>query len=856
MVILPNGWVIQSPPGVMTQTDTMPQGAAVAPDGRRLAVVEAGFNTPSLRIYSVPDLEQLAEIPLPGAFGRPVWVDGSHVLVAGANADAIFNIDVDRQTMQADKLPAKSYPVAVALDGTQIAVATDGDTAVRIGSLPQIAAATPIRIGGHIGGLTCANGTVFASNSSGHAVVAISSATLATRRIATGLHPTALLAVDGALYVTQSDDDSVGVYNEASGTRRARIEMRPPRLRGLDGLSPNALAQSGDAIFVSLGAANAVAVIRHGAVVQRIAAGWYPTDMVPIGHMLYIIDGKGEGSPPNPRFDPKGKSFFDYIAALQYGSIRAVDLRHAGAPNPIGAVGWQSAGVNSVLRPGGPIKHVFFILKENRSYDEVLGDVRAGNGDPKLTWFGAAVTPNEHAIAARFGLFDNAYASGEVSESGHYWADAAFVNDYVERTWPAVYANRDDVDNDLSPLGTALPKNGYIWQSALKRHVSFRVYGELPNVFNPFGTGPDAAKLVDAYSDKRYVSWNLNYSDLDREREWRREFDGFVHSGTVPQFEFIWLPNDHTAGSRVNMLTPVAMVAQNDYALGRMIDAISHSPIWKSSVILVTEDDAQDGPDHVSDQRTTIFVVSPYSRGGVQHGHYATVSLVRTEELLLGLPPLSVYDATAVPLSAAFTPVANARPYDAIPPRVSITARNTAHAYGAKVSAAMDLTRPDAVDDDVLNDILAHNRQPTKRWVHPDAREGAFMYTTTTTAYGIAVTVEGRPTPEELKVVNATLMDAARTKPGFSLLMDLSKAHVASDADSQAMISERYGKLFGAGMRRLAIVVSSATVGMQVHRLIAQAVGEKVITERVRMIDPTVPNWRADVERWLAEKAP
>jgi DNA-binding beta-propeller fold protein YncE len=709
---LPNGWVIQLPAGLMTETDTMPQGAAVSPDGQRLAVVESGYNSPSLRIYGVRDLEQLAQIPLAGAFGRPVWLDGSHVLVAGANADAIFDIDVDRHAVQAFKLPVKSYPVAVALDGSQIAVATDGDTSVRIGSLPEIAAATPIHIGGHIGGLTCANGSVFASNSSARSVVAISSATRATHRIVTGLHPTALLEVDGALYVAQSDDDSVGVYDEANGSRRARIDMGTPQLRNLDGLSPNALARSGDSIFVSLGAANAVVVLRHDTVVRRIGAGWYPTDVVPIGSMLYIIDGKGEGSLPNPHFDPKGKSFYDYIATLQYGSIRVVDLANAERSNPIGAIGWERAGVDPILRPGGPIQHVFFILKENRSYDEVLGDMRAGNGDAKLTWFGAAVTPNEHAMATRFGLFDNAYASGEVSESGHYWADAAFVNDYVERTWPSVYANRDDVDNDLSPLGTALPKNGYIWQSALRKKVSFRVYGELPNVFNPFGTGPNAGKLVDAYSDKHYVSWDLKYSDLNREREWRREFNAFVRSGTVPQFEYIWLPNDHTAGSRVNMLTPVAMVAQNDYALGLMVDAISHSPIWKSSLILITEDDAQDGPDHVSDQRTTIFAVSPFSRGGLQHRHYSTLSLVRTEELLLGLPPLSAYDATAVPLGAALSSVANMAPYDAIPPRVSITARNGAHAYGAKVSASMDLTRPDAVDDDVLNDILAHNHHP------------------------------------------------------------------------------------------------------------------------------------------------
>jgi DNA-binding beta-propeller fold protein YncE len=701
--ILPNGWVIHPPAGPMTYTDTMPQGAAVSPDGKRLAVVEAGYNHPSLRLYSLPNLEQLAEIPLADAFGRPVWLDGSHVLVAGASADAIYNIDVDTQLPATIKMPAHSNPVALALDGTQFAVATDGDTSVRIGALDAIASAKPIRIGGHIGGLASANGTVFAADSSASAVVAIDGTTLATRRIATGLHPSDLLVFNGALYVAQTDDDSVGVYDATTGRRRARIDMGTTAMRGLDGFSPNALAKSGDAIFVSLGAANTVAVVRNNAVVQRIAAGWYPTDVIPVGHVLYIINGKGEESPPNPHFIAQAKGYFDYIATLQYGSIRAINLADAGPPNAIGALGWEKAAADPdpLLRPGGPIKHVFFILKENRSYDQVLGDMRAGNGDAKLTWFGAKVTPNEHALATRFGLFDNAYTSGEVSETGHYWADTGFSNDYIERTWPSVYAFRNTTDDKLSALGTGMPKNGYIWQSALRAHITFRDYGELAY----WG-------LTAKYSDTHYAAFNLNYSDVNRVREWRREFDAFVRSGKVPQFEYIWLANDHTAGSKVKMLTPVSLVAQNDYALGLMIDAISHSPIWKSSAIFVTEDDAQDGPDHVSDQRTTVFVISPYSRGGVQHGHYATVSILRTMELVLGLPPLSTYDATAVPMSAAFTSKPDLRPYDALPPRVSITQRNTPSSYGANISATMDFSRPDAVNDEVLNDILAHNRQP------------------------------------------------------------------------------------------------------------------------------------------------
>jgi hypothetical protein len=707
--ILPNGWVIHRPAGPMTETDTMPQGAALSPDGKQLAVVEAGFNQPSLRIYAVSDLEQLAQIPLSGAFGRPVWRDGTHVVVAGANADAVFDVDVARQRVTAYKMPAHSYPVAVALNGATVAVGTDGDTSVRIGSLQDAGTAKPVPIGGHIGGLAWDGDTVYASNASAGDVVAISSATLTTRRIPTGLHPTALLPVGKLLYVAESDAGSVGVYDEATGTQTRRIDVGTADTRGLDGFSPNAVARRGNAIFVSLGAANAIGIIRNGALVRRIPAGWYPTDVVPAAHLLYIIDGKGETTPPNPHFDAKRPGFYDYVASIQYGSIRAVNPDAALAQNPIGAQGWNSTTGGPMLRPGGPIKHVFFILKENRSYDQVLGDLPSGNGDPELTWFGAEITPNEHRLAMRFGLFDNSYTSGEVSESGHYWADAAFVNDYVERTWPSVYANRDDVDDALSQKGTASPRNGYIWQSALRAHVKFRVYGELPNVPNPFGSSPDSAKLVDRFSDKHYVGWNLDYSDLNRVREWRREFEAFARTSTVPQFEYIWLPNDHTAGSRVHKLTPVAYVAENDYATGLIVDAISHSPVWKSSAIFITEDDAQDGPDHVSDQRTTLFVVSPYSRGGLQHGHYSTVSIVRTIELLLGLPALSPYDKTAVPLRAAFAQVANFNPYHATQPKVSVTTRNTAQAYGAKVSARMNFNRPDAVDDRTLNDVLAHN---------------------------------------------------------------------------------------------------------------------------------------------------
>lgn len=612
-------------------------------------------------------------------------------------------------------MPKHSYPVAVATYGDTIAVATDGDTSVRIGSLNDVYLAKPINIGGHIGGLAFSpNGTLYASNSSSSYIVGINAQTLETRRISTGLHPTAILALKGAVLVAESDADTVGSYDPSTKSRLASVYVGDlPKGMLLDGLSPNALALQGGSIFVSLGAANTIAVIRNGVVVDRLAAGWYPTDIVPIGQRLYVVDGKGEGSPPNPYFRPQGKSDYDYIATLQYGSIRTVDLRSAAHPsNPQGAIGWRTLQSDPVVRAGGPIKHVFFILKENRTYDQVLGDMREGNGDAKLTWFGAKVTPNQHALAAQYGLFDNTYASGEVSESGHFWADAAFANDYTERTWPSVYANRDTVDDALSGIGTPIPRNGYIWRAAEAAHIYFRNYGEMSAVPTPFGPTSNQDKNLEKMSDSHYRGFDLDYSDLDRVKEWQREFDAFVKQGNVPQIEYIWLPNDHTYGSRVGKLTPVSLAAQNDYAVGRLVDIISHSAVWNSSAIFMTEDDAQDGSDHVSDQRTTCFVMSPYSRGGLEHAHYSTVSIVRTMEIILGLKPLSVYDATAVPLDAAFTAQPNMQPFEVISPKVSLTERNKPTAYGAKVSSELDFTHPDAIGGKVLLHILAHNHTP------------------------------------------------------------------------------------------------------------------------------------------------
>lgn len=714
-ILLPSGWILQPEPELSVRTGTMPQGAAMSPDGRELAVVESGFNPAALEIYDPKTLARIASIPLTGAFGRPVWLDARHVLVAGANAQAILNVDTATKSVRRIPLPPHTFPIAVARYRDRIAVATDDDGNVRIGSLGSIAAARPLHVGTHPGGLAFSpNGqTLFAADRSASDVKAIDVHGLTMHTIATGLHPSDLLTAGDRLYVAESDDDSVGIFGVPGGSRIADVfvgdSIGDARIYGV---SPNALTLADGTLYVSLGAANTIAAIQGTKVIGRIDAGRYPTDVVALHDRLFAIDGKGEAVPANPRFNVFSRSNVDYVAAIEFGSIRTYALPGAiGTGTPQGATAWQQpAPQDTVVRSGGPIQHVFYILKENRTYDQILGDAAAGNGDAKLAFFGHTVTPNEHAIAQRFGLFDNAYTSGEVSDPGHNWSDAAFANDYVERVWPSTYGGRADGDDTGDGFGAAMPHGGYLWDAAARAHVSFRDYGEMVNAGGRFETSPavTAPTLARRY-DPKYVGWNLSYSDVDRYREWKREFDAFVRRGDLPQLEYLWLPNDHTYGSKLGALTPAAYIAQNDYAVGLLIDAVSHSAVWKSSAIFVIEDDSQDGADHVSAQRTTMYLASPYATGGVRSEHYTTQSILRTIELMLGIPPLSTYDAMAVPLYAAFTSRADLRPYDALHPRIDVTARNLKTAYGSQISAALDFTRPDTASPGVLRAILARN---------------------------------------------------------------------------------------------------------------------------------------------------
>ncbi|MGH7728683.1 MAG: bifunctional YncE family protein/alkaline phosphatase family protein, partial [Vulcanimicrobiaceae bacterium] len=611
--------------------------------------------------------------------------------------------------------------------------------------------------GAHPNGLAfSADGkTLFVANWGGDTVDAIDVASRSLERaIAVGDHPEALvLSRDGrSLYASESDDDAVGTIDVVSERRVADLDVGPYGGR-LFGASPSALALSPDGtrLYVACAAANALAVLDlRGASARLLGAipvGWYPTAVVaPNGDALIVADGMGEGPHANPAFRPFARPPVrrGYVATAALGSLRRIavpnddqaaaglsEVRALAGPNLAAAMsGGPVAQRATVVRAHGPIRHVIYIIKENRTYDQVLGDLSGADGDPQLVLFGARVTPNEHALARRFGILDDTFADAEVSADGHLWSDAAFANDYAERMWPPVYGGRRDLYDFGDGGAAARPHNGFLWDDALAHGIGLRNYGEFTSeaATDPpaiFSHDPELAPVT----DPRYPGFDLDYSDLDREREWAREFAAYVRGRDLPQLEIVWLPNDHTAGTAPGRLAPTAYVAQNDLALGRLIATVSHSPYWPSSALFVLEDDAQDGPDHVSDRRITAYLVSPYAAGGVLHEHYSTAGILHTIELLLGLPPLSAYDAAARPLYAAFKRSADLRPYDALPESVDLNATNSWSTTGAAASARQNFNEEDAVAPALLNTILWHAIRGPKSTPPP---YGAFVTTAAT----------------------------------------------------------------------------------------------------------------------------
>ncbi|HWT06527.1 MAG TPA: bifunctional YncE family protein/alkaline phosphatase family protein, partial [Xanthomonadales bacterium] len=625
LTLLPTGWTIRGADGPVATVGTLPQGIVLSRDGSRLIELEAGYRKPALRVLDAATLKDVRSVALAGAFGIPLRDpdgDGVWVNVAGSFQEQIAHIDTTTGTVDADvSLPLPFFPVALARsrDGS---IAVAGDLGNRIAVVDPLAQREKwtVGVGRHPAALAfSADGkTLYVADRGESQLDVVDIASRKVRaRLTVGMHQVALARGAQRLYVANSDDDDVAVVDLAKERVIARVPV-PFARRGAVGASPNALALDGDRLYVTCGAANAVAVFRTtaGGLVPlgAIAVGWYPTAVAVdrVHGVLYVANGKGESSHANARYKVQPSSTRlanpapdQYIADQLVGSIRRLaipdDAALARGLDDVRALSQhESIPPSAIVRRGGPIRHVVYVIKENRSYDQVLGDVAGADGDPSLVLFGATVTPNQHALAQRFGIFDRFFENAHVSADGHNWATAAFANDYLEKMWPANYANRRSLYDFEDGAEAAVPHARYLWNDAVAHGITLRNYGEYvtagPGKPTPVSVADDALR---PRTDRDFATFDMSVTDVARIAEWKREFDSFERSRTLPQLEIVRLPRDHTSGTRAGVATPQAMVADNDLAVGKLVDAISHSPDWPSTAIFVIEDDAQNGPDHV-----------------------------------------------------------------------------------------------------------------------------------------------------------------------------------------------------------------------------------------------------------------
>ena len=581
-------------------------------------------------------------------------------------------------------------------------------------------------------------------------------------------HPEAVLADPHAdrAFVTVTNSDQVVVIDTKA--RAVLTVLSLDRAAGL-GSAPVALALAdhGRRLVVAEEGADDLAVFTVPAattdkagyhLVGRIPTADFPADVQASSTQLVYLSAKGKGIGPNPKgpnpLSPSNNdnqiNQFRYLPSIVDGTVgrlpwpsdAAIRKLTPSANAQLGPSDPAAAPQGTPLRAGGPIKHVFYVVKENRTYDQVLGDVRRGDGDPKLSLFGPKVTPNAHALTSRFPLLDHVYANSEASIDGHFWTSAGSVSDYVHKNWFQNYGGRGR-PYDFGVYSVTWPANGFLFDQAQRDGISYFNYGEaiagtvpLPDKDRtPQQTLDVAAKFAhsdlgagtragvgecypnDADIETDVITKQLTFDSTppaDAPRLAESRFDCFsarldqqLLTGSVPAFNYLVMPNDHTVGTSPGRRTPQAMLADNDYGVGQLVDKISHSSIWATSAIFVVEDDSQDGADHVDAHRIPAFVVSPYARNAVVHQRYDFLSVIRSIELILGMHPLGLGDALATPMYAAFAdkPV-NAKPYTALVPAQNRMALNGAHAPGAAASSRMDFRTPDAVSQRDLDAVL------------------------------------------------------------------------------------------------------------------------------------------------------
>lgn len=757
---LPTGRVLD-PVGVTRPVGQMPLGMIASPSGSRLVLLLGGWREHGLQVVDRAGKVRQT-LPQAAAFvGLAFSGLGTSLYASGGNTDVVYRYRwSDDSALLADSIilaprqlhaDGTHYPAGLALsqDGRTLYVAENLADSLAVVDLATGAVVQRLATGRYPYGVAVTpDGSVFVTNWGASSVSVFAPAAngrLSASAVApAGRHPSALLLnrKGTRAFIASGSTDRVTVLDTRTHAVVATL-VDPPPSGPDEGTTPNALALSDDGtrLFAAEADANAVAAfdLRQATadvpqasgddrLAGRIPVGWYPTALAVVGDTLVVANGKGAGTGPNPdgpqpsgaRVRHGGDPDTSYTLGQIRGSLSiipasrgALDLAALTA-RVVRANGWDSTHAAGRAYP--PFTHVIYILKENRTYDQVLGDLPTADGDTSLVLFGRSVTPNHHALAERYGIFDRFFVNAEVSADGHNWSMAGYATDYTQKTTPAnydgggrTYDYEGENRNQIPEEDAAEPAQGYLWDLARRAGISFANFGEFSVEVTDSAGGKHyrgTKPFLAAHTDPRYASFDMAIPDQRRMDVWLDALRGWVSQGTMPALQIIHLPRDHTAGASAGMQTPRAMVADNDLALGRLVEGLSHSPFWKNTVVFVMEDDAQNGPDHVDSHRSPLLVISAYGRGGVFHRFTNTTDALRTMEEILKLDALSQFDNYGHPLRDIWRDTPDTTPYVALAPTVPLDEVNPAGTRAARESRRLDFQVADAADMDAFNRIL------------------------------------------------------------------------------------------------------------------------------------------------------
>ena len=770
---LPNGWSL-TPAGRSFPLGDLPLNIAVSGSGKRMAVTNNGQSVQSIQLID-PVSEQVlhTEMVAKAWYGLKFSADEKTLYASGGNDNRILVYKVFPNKLQladsiilGDKWPKKISPAGMDIDEVSktLYVVTKDNKSLYVADLRRREVRQQISLGSEA--YTCLlspdRKNLYISLWGNDKVMNWNLITQRKKEWSVGDNPNEMcLTKDGRyLFVANANDNSVSIIDtrEDRVTETLNAAMYPD---APSGSTSNGLALSHDekTLYIANADNNCLAVFDvsiPGSSRSKgfIPVGWYPTNVKVLGKKIFVSNGKGFTSAANPygpdpseqrqkviyqKSDSSRPADVQYIGGLFKGTMSIIDVpdeKTMGAysktvyenvpytkekeRNPGGEAGNP---IPRMVGESSPIKYVFYVIKENRTYDQVLGDIPEGNGDSSLVLFGEKITPNQHALAREFVLLDNFYVDGEVSADGHNWSMGAYATDYLEKNWPTSYGGRGGEYDAEGTREIANNKNGFIWDLCSRSGVSYRTYGEFADDYKA------NIPSLEGHFCPYYTSWDESVRDTTRFSQWRREFDSLLAKNAVPKLNTLRFINDHTQGLTPNKPTPFAHVADNDLAVGLFVEYLSQSPIWKETAIFIVEDDAQNGPDHVDAHRTTAYLAGGFvKRRFVDHTMYSTSSMLRTMELILGLPPMTQYDAAATPMWNCFSPKPDLSPFRAKPSNINLDDINTKNNALSQKSLEFDFSKEDRVPDLEFSELI-WKAVKGENSIMPAPRRSAFLRT-------------------------------------------------------------------------------------------------------------------------------